>query len=139
MVHFHVYVSRVPGLLANGNAESQPEAPGFRISNVPPQITRRWLLRDSKMITETFATPELAADWYAEWIVANPRPDGAYFPEDPQGEQRARMVEFTLKALMGANDRVDGFYTPGGEYVSASIIACPPRDGKWPCPLGRTS
>lgn len=136
-MHYHHYVSRVPGLLANGNAESEPENPGFRISTVPPRLTRRWLLRDQRAVKAlVFETVDEATAHYAQWIEDNPRLDSAYGSDDPK-ERRASKVEYTRKWLAGGSDVVDGFYTPGGEYVSATYIPCPTLDGKWTCPLGR--
>lgn len=158
MQHVHIYVTRVPGGLANGSPESEPgytktslgekasyiatTGPGdFYRSNHPPRITRRWLLRDPKLITETCETVDAAADWYAEWIESNTRPDGAYFPDEPQATQRAHKVEFVRGRLTGGDDVVDSFYTGGGEYLSASLIPCLPRVIPAflnpPCPLGR--
>lgn len=150
-MHYHVYISRVPGALANGSPESEPgytkTSLGDKASYVataglgdfyrsthPPRITRRWLLRDPKLIRATLDTADAAADWLAGWIEDNPRPDGAYFSGEPQDVQRKRRVEYAHKTLAGGGDVVESFYTNGGEYLSASLISCPPLDGKWECP-----
>jgi hypothetical protein len=134
-MHFHVYTSRVPGAQANGSPESEPDHPGFRTSTVPPRLTRRWLMRDQARVkAKHFDTADDAAKWLAAWIEENPRPDSAYFPDEPQAEQRSRKVEFARRMLAGGNDVVEGFYTGGGEFMSASLIACPPRTGQWRCP-----
>jgi hypothetical protein len=107
----------------------------FRTSTVPPRLTRRWLLRDqAKVKAKTFDTPDAAAGWLAAWIEDSPRRDGTCFPGETFETELAGTVEFARGALGNGNDVVKGFYTPGGEYMSASLVACPPRDGKWKCP-----
>lgn len=155
-MHYHAYTSRVPGALANGSPESEPGftktslgekaayvptagAGDFYRSNHPPRITRRWLLRDPKMIAKTCETADEAADWLAGWVEENPRPDSSYFSGEPQDVQRQRHVDHARDTLANGNDVVSAHYTKGGEYTSASVIACPPRDGKWQCPTGRAS
>lgn len=152
-MHFHAYISRVPGHLANGSPESEPgytktslgekaqyiatTGPGdFYRSTHPPRLTRRWLQRDPKLISATCKTADEAAEWLGEWIEASPRRDGSYFPGETHETELARTVEFARGRLAGGGDVVKGFYTPGGEYMSASLISCPPRDGKWSCPTG---
>jgi hypothetical protein len=156
--HIHIYVTRVPGALANGSPESEPgftktslgeratyvetAGPGdFYRSTHPPRVTRRWLLRDPKLITQTCETVDAASAWYAQWIESNPRPDGNYHADEPQDARRARKVDFVSRQLAHGSDVVDGFYTAGGEYLSASLIPCPPRKVPAflnpPCPLGR--
>lgn len=120
-MHYHGYATRVPGPLANGNAESHPEHPMFRISKVPPRANVHWLKRDqTKVGGKVFDTPEAAAAWHAAWIEENPRPDSYWASGTP--ESRA---EFTRTELAHGSARVDGFYTAGGEFVSATFVPCP--------------
>lgn len=156
-MHYHAYTSRVPGMLANGSPESEPEHPMFRASTVPPRLIRRWLLRDpAKVKAKTFDTPDAATAWLAKWIEENPRPgSGQSLDEQPDDneprlacyeryEQRLRShapagatwpltgpqrrVAFAGNELTNGQDVVDGFYTAGGEYVAAYLIPCPARD-----------
>lgn len=184
MQHYHMYVSRVPGLLANGSPESEPgytktslgeratyvPSAGlgdFYTSTHPPRVTQRWLMRDPRLIKATCETVDEAKTWYAGWVEENPRP-GARFPKDDPNhetlpcyqryEQRLaehapdgaalplsgtqRRVAYAGVQLSAGQDVVDGFYTTGGEYLSATLIPCPPRvipgsPEPPPCPQGR--
>lgn len=134
-MHIHIYTSRVPGAQANGAPESEPDHPGFKTSTVPPRLTRRWLLRDqSRVGAKTFGAPDEAVEWLRTWIDDAPRRDGTYMPGETHETSLASMVEYARRTLAGGDDVVKGFYTPGGEYLSAYLISCPPRDGKWRCP-----
>lgn len=150
-MHYHAYTSRVPGALANGSPESEPgytkaslgekaqyiatTSPGdFYRSIHPPRITRRWLQRDPKLIRATCQNADEAAAWLAGWAEENPKPDSSYWSGEPVDVQRKRSIEFAHRTLDAGNDVVFGHYTGGGEYLSASVIACPPLDGKWECP-----
>lgn len=150
-MHYHAYTSRVPGALANGSPESEPGYTktslgdkaayiataglgDFYRSIHPPRITRRWLLRDPQLIQATLDTPDAAADWLAKWIKDSPARSGSSFPGETHETELARTVEYARRTLTGGNDVVKGFYSQGGEYLSATLIACPPRDGKWKCP-----
>ncbi|NUQ98309.1 MAG: hypothetical protein HOY79_17755 [Streptomyces sp.] len=155
-MHFHAYTSRVPGHLANGSPESEPGTAktslgdkaeyiptaglgDFYRSTHPPRVTRRWLLRDPKLIGATCTTADEAAEWLGRWIQASPRRDGSYFPGESWETELSQSVEYARGRLAGGCDVVKGFYTPGGEYLSATLIACPPRDGEWKCPQGHAS
>lgn len=133
-MHFHAYATRVPGHQANGAPGSLATHAEFMTSTVPPSRVRDWLKRGSKRVTATFEAPELAAEWHRRWMNDNPRPDSCLFLYGL--DERA---EFTRLSMVNGSDRVDSFYTTGGEFVSLCFIPCPPNGGGYTCPEGRTA
>jgi hypothetical protein len=140
--HIHVYVSRIPGAKVN-SSEGRPEHEAFRLSQVPANSVRDWLRRPASAITATLETVDAACAWHADWIEETPRPDSSWGLSEGPEEGKRKKVEFTGR-ITGWDEVIDGFYTAGGEYVSATFILCPPRvipgcPAPPPCPLGRTS
>jgi hypothetical protein len=142
--HFHTYLTRVPGHQANNGPGSLVVHPEFMTSTVPPSTVRDWLRRPAGRITATFETPEQAADWHRRWMDDNPRPESYLFLRGPDAPQAldAYAAE-TAAALTNGVDRVDSFYSGGGEFVSLSFICCPSASShaaKYKtCPEGRAA
>lgn len=131
-MHVHIYATRHRGEKVSG-PEGRREHPEFMTSNVVPLVLRDWLVRPASVISATVESPDEAAEWHARWIKEFPRPEswwGLYTKE--------QAVAATSRRMLARGDKIDGFYTPGGEFVAATFIPCPTLCGKYPCPLGRT-
>ncbi|MEU9114479.1 hypothetical protein AB0D04_22475 [Streptomyces sp. NPDC048483] len=117
-------------LVRPGDAHRRPGYPEFRSAQVMPLECADWLLKPAERIEATFHEPVEGADWYVGQLARYAELfDGSYAAVSSYVE--------TVRVLSAGEDRVGGWWMPGGRFLSLNLMGCSPhrvRTG-YRCPL----
>lgn len=130
-MHWHGYEWIGRGMDRANEAERRPTSPDFLRSLLPPMRTGDWLLKPRARIGGTFDDVKEALDWLEDRY--NLVRSSLLHRDRLSIEERRQNAHDSLTVGV---DVVWAEWMLAGQFVSLTMVCCPNRHVKHPCPLG---